>query len=126
MCLLAMWTLPTATLSKRLVCLMEVIMMKEEERRWQVVFSLLGKRNVRKKNREPETISTGARLSAQAMEFMESVCIDDVAWTVEGDRKTMALNQAGIITKMVLNNIGKKRSWIKNSLAKEVMQHMHS
>jgi hypothetical protein len=61
------------------------------------------------KNGEPETISTGGRLSTQALEFMQSVGIDEIAWTVEGDRKTMALNQAKIITKMVLNNIGKKR-----------------
>jgi hypothetical protein len=62
-----------------------------------------------KKNGEPETISTGSRLSTQAMEFMESVGIDDVEWTVEGNRAAMAMNQASIITKMVLNQIGKKR-----------------
>ena len=61
------------------------------------------------KNGEPEMICVGSRLPAQAMEFMESVGIDDVEWTVEGDRKTMAMNQASIITKMVLNQIGKKR-----------------
>jgi hypothetical protein len=62
-----------------------------------------------KKNGEPETISTGSRLSTQAMEFMESVGIDNVEWTVEGNRAAMAMNQASIITKMVLNQIGKKR-----------------
>lgn len=66
-------------------------------------------RKCSKKNGEPEMICVGSRLPAQAMEFMESVGIDDVAWTVDGDRKTMATNQASIITKMVLNQIGKKR-----------------
>lgn len=61
------------------------------------------------KNGEPENICIGSRLPAQAMEFMESVGIDDVEWTVEGDRAAMATNQASIITKMVLNRIGKKR-----------------
>ena len=61
------------------------------------------------KNGEPEMICVGSRLPAQAMEFMESVGIDDVEWTVEGDRKAMATNQASIITKMVFNRIGKKR-----------------
>ena len=61
------------------------------------------------KNGEPENICIGSRLPTQAMEFMESVGIDDVEWTVEGDRKAMAMNQASIITKMVLNRIGKKR-----------------
>ena len=65
-------------------------------------------KKISKVNGEPETIYTGDRLPTQAMEFMESVGIDAV-WNVEGDRKASAMNQAKIITKMVLNNIGKKR-----------------
>ena len=65
-------------------------------------------RKCSKKNGEPEMICVGSRLPAQAMEFMESVGID-VAWTVDGDRSQTATNQASIITKMVLNQIGKKR-----------------
>ena len=55
----------------------------------------------------PETVWLNNNLSEQARRFMEKTGLD-MEW-IDDDLKTMATNQAVIITKMVLNKIGKER-----------------